>query len=93
MQELSSRRRAAPASAALERAAGLPRIKGRGCHSLRRNYATEYKHDGAVPLVDVAASGGWKGTTTLQRRHMKPDEHTMRAMFDKRVPLRSARSS
>jgi len=56
---------------------------------LRRNYATEYKH-GSAPLVDVEASGGWKGTDTLQRRYMKPDEHTMRAMFDKRVPLRSA---
>jgi integrase len=91
LEDEAARQKALDWWARLERAAGLPRIKGRGWHSLRRNYATEFKH-GAIPLVDVAASGGWKGTTTLQRRYMKPDEHTMRAMFDKRVPLRSVRS-
>ena len=48
---------------------------------------------GFEPDKDRVAPRLWKGTDTLQRRYMKPDEHTMRAMFDKRVPLRSARSS
>ena len=39
------------------KAAQLPKVKRRGYHSLRRQFATELK---TVPLADLAALGGWK---------------------------------
>jgi integrase len=45
-----------------EELAGLPPLRGGSWHPYRRKWATERKH---LPLVDVAAAGGWKGTQML----------------------------
>ena len=65
----------------LERAealAGLPGLKGGDFHPFRRAWATARKH---LPLVDVAAAGGWKDTETLLRHYMKPDSETLYAVM------------
>jgi integrase len=67
--------------------AGLPPVKGRGWHSLRRAFATELK---ATPLVDLAALGGWKSTATLLACYQQPDEATQRRALEQRRPLRKA---
>jgi integrase len=71
----------------LEREAGLPHVHGRGWHSLRRNWATEFKY-GDAPVADVARLGGWKDTDTLTGVYMRPDDHTMRGLFAKRRPVK-----
>ena len=58
-----------------EKAAGIAHM---GHHAFRRKWASERKH---LPLVDVAAAGGWKGTVTLTRCYVQPDEATMYAVM------------
>jgi hypothetical protein len=58
----------------VERPAKLPRRHGAWFHGDRRAWATARKH---LPVVDVAAAGGWKSTATIQRCYQQPDEGTM----------------
>lgn len=72
----------------MEAIAGLPHEDRRGWHSLRRKFASDLKHR---PLVDVAALGGWKDTTTITRSYQKADPDTMRSILaTRRGPLGSA---
>jgi integrase len=58
--------------------AKLPRLDLGGWHSLRRKWASERKH---LPLVDVAAVGGWKDTQTLVNCYQHADRDTMLAVM------------
>ncbi len=58
--------------------AKLPKLDGGGWHSLRRKWASERKH---LPLVDVAAAGGWKDTQTLVNCYQHADRNTMLAVM------------
>ncbi len=64
--------------------AKLPKVKSRGWHSLRRQFATELK---SVPLADLAALGGWKDPQTILKCYMRPDQATMRAALANRRPI------
>lgn len=68
----------------MEGRAGIPRIKGRGWHSLRRKFATERKQGS---LADLAYAGGWNGTQTLTTVYIQPDEASIREVVDTRRPL------
>jgi integrase len=57
-----------------EARANLPKLRGALWHSYRRKWASERKH---LSLVDVAAAGGWKDTSTLLTCYMQPDEATL----------------
>ena len=46
--------------------------------TLRRKWASERKH---LPLVDVAAAGGWKDTQTLVNCYQHADKETMLAVM------------
>jgi hypothetical protein len=50
-----------------ESAAGLPRVTGRGWHSLRRKFATELK---GASLKDLCALGGWKDHNTILKCYL-----------------------
>lgn len=63
---------------AAERHAGLPKLDGGGWHTYRRKWGTERKH---LPLVDVAAAGGWKGERMLSTIYQQPDLDTMLAVM------------
>jgi len=58
--------------------AELPKLPGGGWHALRRKWASERKH---LPLVDVAAAGGWKDTQTLVNCYQHADRETMLAVM------------
>ena len=58
--------------------AKLPKLDGGAWHSLRRKWASERKH---LPLVDVAAAGGWKDTQTLVECYQHADRDTMLAVM------------
>lgn len=58
-----------------ERLAELPHVKQGGWHMFRRGWATERKH---LPLLDVAAGGGWTDTATVLECYQRPDEDTTR---------------
>lgn len=66
----------------LERRARLPRVTGRGWHSLRRNFATDLVDE---PLSVVRDLGGWKGTATLMKCYQRPDESRMSAALERRA--------
>ncbi len=69
----------------MERLAGMQPVPGRGWHSLRRKFASDLKRRS---LVDVAALGGWKDTTTITRSYQQPDAASMReALMSRRDPL------
>jgi len=59
---------------AAEARANLPKLRGALWHAYRRKWASERKH---LSLVDVAAAGGWKDTSTLLTCYMQPDEATL----------------
>lgn len=59
---------------AAEKLAGLDPLPHGAWHPFRRRWASERKH---LPLVDVAAAGGWVETTTLQRCYISSDDETM----------------
>lgn len=53
---------------------GLPKLKQGAWYPYRRRWASERKH---LPIKDVAATGGWKDTSTLLRCYQMPDVNTM----------------
>lgn len=57
-----------------EAKAKVPKQEGGSFHPYRRAWATTRKH---LPLVDVAAAGGWKSTAVLLRHYQQPDEETL----------------
>ena len=69
-----------------EKLAKLERVKGRGYHSLRRQFATELKD---TPLRALAHLGGWKDTTTLLKCYQQPDEGTQRRALESRRKLKA----
>ncbi len=73
-----------------EAAAGLPRVPGRGWHSLRRKFATELK---GAALKDLCALGGWKDHNTVLKCYQQPDPEAMRVALENRGTLRSVRRS
>ena len=58
--------------------AKLPKLDGGAWHCWRRKWASERKH---LPLVDVAAAGGWKDTQTLVDCYQHADRDTMLAVM------------
>ena len=74
---------------AAERLAGLPKQEGGCWHPYRRGFATSRKH---LPLPDVAAAGGWKGTEALQRCYLHADPATMLQVVNSPVELRERRA-
>jgi integrase len=62
-----------------EELAGVPPLKGGSWHPYRRKWATERKH---LPLVDVAAAGGWKGTQMLLKCYQQPDPDTILSVMN-----------
>lgn len=62
-----------------ERHAGLPKLKGGLWHPYRRMFATLAKD---LPITDVAAAGGWKGTETLLQCYQQPDMDTMKSVVE-----------
>ena len=73
-----------------ERAAGIPRVAGRGWHSLRRKFATELK---AASLKDLCALGGWKDLYTILKCYQQPDAEAMRLALENRGRLRLPENS
>lgn len=69
-----------------EELAGLKREPHCSWHSLRRKFATELKH---IPLVDLAALGGWKSTATILACYQQADANTMRRALSERRPMES----
>jgi len=59
---------------AAEKLADLEPLPHGAWHPFRRRWTSERKH---LPLVDVAAAGGWVETTTLQRCYVSADEETL----------------
>lgn len=57
-----------------EKLAGLPKLVGGVFHPYRRLWATERKD---LPLVDVAAAGGWKDTQALRLSYQHADPETV----------------
>jgi integrase len=62
-----------------EQHAGLRKLPMGAWHPYRRKWATERKH---LPLVDVAAAGGWKGTQMLLKCYQQPDPNTILAVMN-----------
>lgn len=75
---------------AVEDAAGLERVHGRGWHSLRRKFATERK---TGSLTDLAYAGGWSGTQTLTKVYIQADEESVREVVTERNPIRRDQES
>jgi hypothetical protein len=71
----------------IAKVAGIPAGKRYGWHALRRNFASELKQ---MPLVDLAALGGWRSTATILQCYQMPDEATQRAGLAARRPLTAA---
>ena len=63
--------------------AGIPKPEESLWHAFRRRWATSRKH---LPLVDVAAAGGWRDLTTLLTCYQQPDEETLREVVDYQKP-------
>jgi integrase len=57
-----------------EESANVSKQEGGSFHPYRRAWATARKH---LPLVDVAAAGGWKSTAVLLRHYQQPDGETL----------------
>jgi integrase len=62
-----------------EQHAGLRKMRMGSWHPYRRKWATERKR---LPLVDVAAVGGWKGTQMLLKCYQQPDPDTILAVMN-----------
>jgi integrase len=73
-----------------EKLAGLEHEPGFGYHSLRRAFATKRK---ALPVQDVAALGGWKGTQVLMNLYQRADVDAMEKVLleGQKVELRVVR--
>ena len=57
-----------------EKRAKLEKLDGGLWHAYRRKWATERKH---LPVMDVAAAGGWNDVDTLLKVYQQPDPHTL----------------
>ena len=57
-----------------ERKAGLEKLDGSLWHAYRRAWATSRKH---LPVVDVAAAGGWSDIGTLLKCYQHADDDTL----------------
>ena len=73
-----------------EALAKLERQEGSAFHAYRRGWATARKH---LPLPDVAAAGGWKGTVALQRSYLHADEQTMLTVVLSGAELRDVKKA
>jgi integrase len=71
-----------------EKLAGLTHQDGGAWHPFRRGFATARKH---LPLPDLAAAGGWKGTETLTRCYLHPDSETLLKVVLAGAELREVR--
>ena len=60
--------------AAAERKAKLPKLDGSLWHAYRRAWATSRK---GLPVVDVAAAGGWSDIGTLMKCYQQADDVTL----------------
>lgn len=60
--------------AAAERKAKLPKLDGSLWHAYRRSWATSRK---GLPVVDVAAAGGWSDIGTLMKCYQQADDVTL----------------
>ena len=56
-------------------------------HSYRRKWATERKH---LPLVDVAAAGGWNDKTTLLECYTQPTKDAFLAVLSEERKVRDS---
>lgn len=70
-----------------EQLAKLPKLSGSLWHAYRRKWGTERKH---LPLVDVAAAGGWKSSAVLRDIYQQPDPDTLIRVITEAVELREA---
>lgn len=57
-----------------EEKAKLPKLDGSLWHAYRRAWATTRKH---LPVVDVAAAGGWSDVSTLLKCYQHADHDTL----------------
>jgi integrase len=57
-----------------EAKAGLPKLDGSLWHAYRRSWATSRK---SLPVVDVAAAGGWSDVSTLLNCYQQADKETL----------------
>lgn len=73
-----------------ERLAKLEPQQGSAWHAYRRGWAPARKH---LPLPDIAAAGGWKGTEALQRCYLHADEDTMLTVVMSGAQLRETRKA
>jgi hypothetical protein len=64
-----------------ENLANFEPVKGRGWHSLRRNFATELN---AEPPKVVCQLGGWKDYQTVIKCYQTADEQSMREALSRR---------
>jgi hypothetical protein len=64
--------------------------QGSAWHAYRRGWATARKH---LPLADLAAAGGWKGTEALQRCYLQADDATMLSVVMGGAALREVRKA
>jgi hypothetical protein len=67
-------RRPSPSFEAAEEKARLPKLDGSLWHAYRRAWATSRKD---LPVVDVAAAGGWNDIGTLMKCYQQADQHTL----------------
>jgi len=68
-----------------ETKAGLPKLEGGLWHPYRRKWATERKH---LSVTDVAAAGGWQGTSTLMTCYMQPTTDQLLAVMSESGKVR-----
>jgi integrase len=68
-----------------ETKAGLPKLAGGLWHPYRRRWATERKH---LPLVDVAAAGGWRDKATLLECYTQPTNDALLAVMSEERKVR-----
>jgi integrase len=67
--------------------AGVPKQSPSLFHAYRRGWATSRKF---LPLVDVAASGGWSDPATLLKCYQQADSETMYRVVSEPAKLREA---
>jgi integrase len=73
--------------AQLEGRAGLPRVKGRGWHSLRRKFAEE---NDDLPAAQLMALGGWRSYKTIVETYQAPSVDKLRGALESRSKAREA---
>jgi integrase len=64
-----------------EKIAGVPHVRGRCFHSLRRKFATVYAH---IPLIQLQLLGGWKDHDTILKCYQQPNQESLRAALETR---------